>query len=146
MIFLDTNVFVEAFGRPIGERIVSHESAARALLDAVGDRRVEATTSEAILVEATQVLTRESSYGWPTQLIATHLSGIIRAEGLRLASKHVYLRALDIWADRPGLGFVDALTVAYVEQGDIELASFDRQLLGSPGVAPYWQATDAPLD
>ena len=108
-------------------------------MDAVAAGIVEATTCEAVIVETVQVL--ESAFGSaliPAQA-ATSFSTLINARGLRLAPKHIYTRALDIWADRPGLGFVDALTIAYVEQGDIQLASFDRQLLGSAGVSPYWR-------
>lgn len=143
MIFLDTNVFVEAYGRRDAERIASQEMAARVLLTAVARGQVEATTSEAILAETALVLTRDRPYAVPIAEVARHLSSIVRAEGLRFAPKHIYLRALDLWAARPALGFVDALTVAYAEQGDVELASFDRQLLASPGVTPYWRESAA---
>lgn len=144
MIFVDTNVFVSAFGRRGLERVASDERAARELLSRVALGRAAATTSEAILVETTQVLTNETSGARPAPDVAAFLSNVIDSPGLRFEPKHIYLRALDIWAARPSLGFVDALTIAYVAQGDIQLASFDRQLLQSPGVTPYWLESNAP--
>lgn len=139
MIFLDTNVFVEAYGRRGTERVVEQEVAARTLLTALALGRLTATTSEAILAEAAFVLTRRTSYDQPIPAVAAFLSAVVSSEGLRFEPKHIYSRALDMWAQRPGLGFIDALTIAYVEQADVELASFDRQLLASPGVTPYWR-------
>jgi predicted nucleic acid-binding protein len=34
----------------------------------------------------------------------------------------------------PKLGFVDALAIAYVEQSDLTLASFDRHFADVPGI------------
>lgn len=144
MIFLDTNVFAEALGRSVKDRDTFRETAARALLEAVALGELEATMSEAILAEATQVLTSARAGNRPVPEIAEFLTAVVRSPGLRFAPKQIYRRALALWSERPSLGFVDALTVAYVEQGDVELASFDRQLLASPGVTPYWREADAP--
>jgi predicted nucleic acid-binding protein len=48
--------------------------------------------------------------------------------------KRLYLRALDLWGERPVLGFVDALTVATVEQSGMPLATFDAHFDGFPGI------------
>ncbi len=126
MIFLDANLFVELIGRVGGgqpERVQRAES----LMDAVAAGTLKATTSEAVIVETVQVL--ESAFGSafvPAQA-ALSFGALINARGLRLSPKHIYLRALDNWAARPGLGFVDALTIAYVEQG----ASCSRRSTGS---------------
>jgi predicted nucleic acid-binding protein len=55
---------------------------------------------------------------------------------LKLARGHKrrYLRALDIWANHPRLGFVDALTVAIVENSDLRLATFDTDFDRSPNI------------
>jgi len=83
MIFLDTNVFVEAYGRRDVERVASQELAARVLLSAVAHGQVAATTSEAIVAETAQVLTRDRPYALPVDKVAAHLSSILRAQGLR---------------------------------------------------------------
>jgi predicted nucleic acid-binding protein len=47
--------------------------------------------------------------------------------GLRLARKHLYLEALDIYAQHPALDFVDALCVVHMQHAGIdELLSYDR--------------------
>jgi predicted nucleic acid-binding protein len=138
VIFLDTNVLVEALGRPESERVATRQAAAQLLLTQVAEGVVAATTSEAILVEAAKVLADENSYGLPVQDVAAYLTAFVSSVGLRLEPKRIYVRAFDLWTERPSLGFVDALTIAYAEQGDVQLASFDRRLLASPGITPYW--------
>jgi len=145
MIFVDTNVFVSAFGRRAIDRDMFEERSARDLLGRLALGLTSASTSEAILVEATQILTSDRLNGWSVPDVAAFLADAVKAPGLRIAPKIIYLRALDVWTSRPGLGFVDCLTLAYVEQDDVELASFDRQLLRSPGVTPYWREPDATL-
>ncbi len=69
--------------------------------------------------------------------VAATLKPVIALPGMRLASKHLYVRALDIWGARPAIGFVDALTAAYAEQADVELATFDKDFEGMVGIAHY---------
>lgn len=145
MIFIDTNVFVAMVGRVDADANRGQQIAALDLLARMTEPSVAASTSEGVIIETARMLRSSLGGGLSTEVTADRLRAIINLPGLWLSPKHIYLRALDIWADRPGLGFVDALTLAYVEQGDIELASFDRQLLRSPGVTPYWPATDDPL-
>lgn len=144
MIFVDTNVLVRGFeGHRVG---IDDPSTERALdlMRRIGRGGLTATTSEAIIAETVHVLSSRKLYRLSPPEIRTFLAPFIDAPGLRLGPRQIYLRALDVWVDRPSLKFVDALTVAYVEQGDVRLASFDRQLLGSPGVTPYWSGPDAP--
>lgn len=138
MIFLDTNIIVAAVGRVDARLNVRQQTLAFDLMRRLQVPTVACWTSEAVLAETTQVLQSPFGGNYSPQRITTAIRPFIAAPGLRIAPKHIYLRALDVWASRPRLGFVDALTVAYVEQGEIELASFDRQLLASPGVTPYW--------
>lgn len=76
--------------------------------------------------------------------MAAFLTNVLAAPGLRFGPKPIYSQALDMWASRPGLGFVDALTICYARQGEVQLASFDKQLLASPGVTPYWADAEQP--
>lgn len=138
MIFIDTNVFLTAIGRVNAHHNTGQQANADELIAQLTIPTISASTSEAVIVETAQMAESAFGGGMGATIAARAMSKIIRLPGLRIAPKHIYLRALDIWADRPGLGFVDALTVAYVEQGDVELASFDQQLLRSPGVTPYW--------
>lgn len=144
MIFVDTNVVVRAFE---GQRPADHNEATQRALDLlarVARGETVVSTSEAVIVEITRVLSSNTLYRQTPAEVEQFLAPLIEAPGLRLAPKLVYKRALRIWASRPTLGFVDALTVAYVEQGDVQLASFDRQLLASPGVTPYWPGPGTP--
>jgi len=145
VIFIDTNVFVQALARSHepGQEATSRQ-AAELLLD-VTDGKVEATTSEAVIAEVLYVSTAPRLYARSIADVRTVLQPLLEAPGMRFGPAKRYVRALEVCEGRPGLKFVDALTIAYVEQGDVQLASFDRQLLGSPGVTPYWQATDDPL-
>ena len=144
MIFIDTNVLIEATGRSDTERVAGRQATAQRLLDQVAEGSVAATTSEAILVETANVLSLRHGYGLPVADVASLLSAFVSSYGLRFEPKRIYVRALSIWAERPALGFVDALTIAYAEQGDIQLASFDQQLLSAPGVTPYWTSATEP--
>lgn len=145
MIFIDTNVIVAAIGRADADLNLDQEAEARELIIALSIPTRAAFTSEAVIVETANALRSRFGSDLGTFEAARALGPIIDLPGLRIASKHIYSRALSIWADRPGLGFVDALTLACAEQGDIQLATFDRQLLRSPGVTPYWREADAAL-
>lgn len=128
MIFLDTNYVLRYLTQPDSPKIhVMHERAS-ALFAAVERGELEVTTSEAVLAEVAFVLASKLHYHLSAETIATLLGPIIRMRGLKLSRgrKRLYLRALDIWAVRPSLGFVDSLTVATVEETEIDLATFDR--------------------
>jgi hypothetical protein len=52
-----------------------------------------------------------------------------------LPNKRLYLRALDVFATHPGLGFEDAPPVAIVGRTPpAELYSYDRDFDGVPGI------------
>src|SRR5262249_34915082 len=104
---------------------------------AAADSKRTITTSEAVVAEVAHVLSSPNIYRMPPSDVATALKPILALPGLLLASKHLYVRALDIWGSRPQMGFVDALTAAYAEQGDGELATFDRHFDGMPGITRY---------
>lgn len=128
MIFLDANYFLRYLTQPDNPKTHAMHERASALFAVVERGEVEVATSEAVLAEVAFVLASKLQYHRPAEVIATYLGPIIRMRGLRLprGRKRLYLRALDIWSARPSLGFVDALTVATVEETEIALATFDR--------------------
>jgi predicted nucleic acid-binding protein len=110
---------------------------AKALLRLAADARRTVTTSEAVIAEVAHVLSSPDIYRLSPGDVANALKPIIALPGMLLASKHLYIRALDIWSARPRMGFVDALTAAYAEQADVELATFDKDFEGLAGITRY---------
>jgi len=128
MIFLDANYFLRWLAEPTTAVDVERNATATALFTRVEAGAVEATTSEAILAEVAFVLTSKQHYSLTAEAAAAYLASAVRMTGLKFApgKKRLYLRALQLWSERPRLGFVDALTVAIVENSDHVLATFDR--------------------
>ena len=127
MIFLDANYFLRFLVEPDGPvNQARHEISAR-LFATIELGAEEATTSEAALTEVAFILASKTQYNLPVADIAAYIAPLIRLPQLRLprGQKRRYLRALEIWAERPKLGFVDALTAATVEHSDLLLATFD---------------------
>jgi predicted nucleic acid-binding protein len=144
MTFVDANYFVRAIVEPTPETLTQHETA-KALFRAVARGEEEATTSEAVLAEVSFVLNSKRQYGLPPAEVAARLTPILALPSLSLprGRTRLYLRALELWSERPRLGFVDALTAAEVEHTGIPLATFDRDFDGIPGIT-YWRPM--PLD
>jgi predicted nucleic acid-binding protein len=136
MTFLDANYFLRYLVAPTSPATQAMHDEATALFEAIERGDEEATTSEAILAEVAFVLASPRQYNLPAAAVAAYLASIIRLPNLRLprGQKRRYLRALDIWAANPRLGFVDALTVALVEHTTIELATFDADFDRIPGI------------
>lgn len=128
MIFLDANYFLRWLAEPTTAIDVERNATATALFIRIGAGAVEATTSEAVLAEVAFVLTAKAHYNVAVDVAAAYLAGAVSMSGFKLApgKKRQYLRALEIWSERPRLGFVDALTVAILEVSGHLLATFDR--------------------
>jgi predicted nucleic acid-binding protein len=93
------------------------------------------TTCEAIITEVVYVLSSRAHYDLSRVDIRARLTPLLRVRGLRIPNKQLYLRALDVYANHPGLDFEDALAVAYMERdGVAELYSYDRGFDRVPGV------------
>lgn len=140
MIFLDANVFLRWLAGPATVDNAVRNAMATALFDQIERREAEATTSEAILAEVAFILTSKRHYGVAVVDAAGYLADAVQYPGLRFAPgrKEQYLRALELWAERPALGFVDALTAAMVEHSDHMLATFDSDFEGLAGIE-YWR-------
>jgi predicted nucleic acid-binding protein len=135
MTFVDANYFLRYVVEPTPGTMAMHAIAA-ALFEAVERGEEDASTSEAVVAEVAYVLNSKRHYGLPPADIAAVLSPILELPNLTLppGRKELYLRALDLWMERPKLGFVDALTVAELEQTGIPLATFDRDFDALPGI------------
>lgn len=135
MTFVDANYFLSAVVDPTPETAAMHQIATD-LFRSVAHGEEDATTSEAVIAEVTFVLNSKRQYGLPPAEIAAKLRPILRLPGLVLPTdrEELYLRALDLWTERPRLGFVDALTVAELEQTGMRLATFDGDFDAFPGL------------
>ena len=139
MTFLDANVFLRYLVAPTSPETRAMQDGATALFEAIERGDEAATTSEAVLAEVAFVLASPRQFSLPAADVAAYLAPLIRLPGLKLprGQKRRYLRALDVWAATPRLGFVDALTVALVEHSATELATFDADFDAVPGITRY---------
>src|SRR5205823_1267150 len=82
--------------------------------------------SEAILVEAANVLSSPRLYNLPRHQVAQDLITILAVPNIKFPTKRTLRRALALWAGS-SVDFVDALSVAHMERQKISsIASFDR--------------------
>jgi len=135
--FREANIFFPSLVATTSPETEAMQDEATALFEAIERGKEGVTTSEAVLAEVAFVLA-------PRQYClsadaAAYLALLIQLPGLTLSrgQKHRYLRAIDIWVITPTLGFVDALTVALVEDSPIELATFDADFDTVPGIARW---------
>jgi predicted nucleic acid-binding protein len=140
LIFLDANVVLRYLTQPTTPEARAMSEEARALFEAVQRGEEEITTTEVVLYEVAYVLASRHHYHLAPADIAAALKLILRLPGFRLprGEKRRYLRALDIYAAHPSLGFADAIVAATVEQQGIPLATFDRGFDRLPGIT-RWQ-------
>lgn len=137
MILVDANYVLRFLTRPNtpkdeGQARVVHRFFHDA---AMGDR--EFIIAEAALAEIFYVLNSPRQYAIPAPDVVARLRPILELRGCKMPSKRLYLRALDIAASYPVLGFVDALSIAMAEQPDVELATFDRHFDEFDGIVRF---------
>ena len=142
MIFLDANVLLRALVAPSDLEGQRRGEAAMTLLRQAGRGQVEVTTSDAVLAEVAYILTEKPHYNLSVVDAASSLTTVVRLRGFRRREKHAILRAFEIWTHRPRLGFVDALTAAYAQAPGVQLATFDTDFDGLPGIN-RWQPFEA---
>lgn len=147
MIFLDANYFLRWLVAPDTTDDAVRKSIAIALFVRLERGEAEAITSEAILAEVAFVLTSKRQYGIEVEIAAASLATAVRLPGLRFApgKRRQYLRALQLWTERPRLGFVDALTAAMVENSDHLLATFDSDFERLADIE-YWRPDNGHQD
>jgi predicted nucleic acid-binding protein len=137
MTFVDTNVFLRGHVHPKTSQDEVMVREAAALFRRAARGKEEVTTSDAVLAEVAVILNSPRQYDRPPDDIAARLKPILELRGFRLPQKRVVLRALDIWAASPRLGFVDALTVSYAQEPGTTLATFDSDFDAVPGITRY---------
>lgn len=131
--FLDTNPII----RYATKDDPAQAERSRMLFEEVEQGARTITTSEAVIVEAVQVLESLRLYCWPRERIRDYLSALLGLSGFRLPYKPVYVRALELYATTK-LDFVDALNVAHMERSEIQtIVSFDTHYDRVPGITRH---------
>ncbi len=122
MQFVDTNVFIRFL---TGDDPVKAQRC-KELLERANRGEVALITSESVIAEIVFILSSKRLYNQSRSDIRARLYPIISIQGLKLAHRRMYLRALDIY-EQNNLDFEDALTVAQMErQGLSQLYSYDE--------------------
>jgi len=122
MIYLDANILIRLLTRD------DPEKAQRCfdLLKKAERGEIRLVTSEYVIAEVVYVLSSPRLYHLPAKRIRDLLLPILGLRGLKLPSRQVYRRALDIYAQY-NMDFGDALTVAHMEQWGVEtVLSYDK--------------------
>lgn len=143
MIFLDANFFLRALTRSPRPDVQQMNQIAGDLMRRAERGEVELTTSDAVIAEVAFILTSKAYYNQTVADAAGRLATLLRLRGIKLHEKRVVLRALDLWAAHPKLGFVDALTASYAQQAETELATVDTDFDDLPGISRWHPPTSA---
>jgi predicted nucleic acid-binding protein len=122
---LDTNVYLHALlrDRDSGECL--------AFLRALDEGRVQAVVDALVIHELSYGLSRILRLDRPT--VAQHLRTLLRSSGV-VADRQVLLPAVDLWAQAPGLGFVDAVLTVRARQEGRAVFTINRRELSRLGV------------
>lgn len=134
VIFVDANVLVLYLLAPETDDYRQMTLQAADLFERAFQGELELFTSDSVLAEVAFTLTGKRQFGYSGDEVARLLMSLVRFRGLRIANKQIVLNALELWAQRPSLGFVDSLGLAYGMQPDFQLATFDKELLRTSGV------------
>lgn len=103
---------------------------------------IELSTSDAHVAEAAFVLSTKGRYKIDAERCAGLLSALLRVRAMKFPGKLAVLEALQVWAERPSLGFPDALAVVYGRESGTQLATFDYALRRMEGVHA-WTPNDS---
>lgn len=123
MDLLDTNIIV----RYLTDDLPEQAERARTAFDAVEAGTLVFVLSEGVLVETEQVLSSKNLYNLPRDVIARHLTRLLRIYGVKIDHKQTYLRAFELYVAHHFLSFVDCVCVAHAERlGNIDVMSFDK--------------------
>ena len=123
MRFRDANVFLRHI---TGDDPVK-AAACRTLFLRLERGEDESTICEAIITEVVYVLAARAHYGQSAAAIRASRKPLLPSPGLKLPRKHLYHRALDLYASHPFLDFEDAIVIAHLEDADpMDLVSYDR--------------------
>lgn len=128
--FLDTNVIL----RHITQDDPVQGARSYQLLQQLATGALEATTCEAVILEAVFVLSSKTLYNLPRDQIRDAITSFVSLQGLKVPYKRVYIRALELYASS-NLDFADTVIVAHMERiGSKEVISFDQHFDRVPGI------------
>lgn len=137
MTFVDTNSLPRGLVRPETSHNDAMARAAAALFRRTERGEDEITTSDAVQTGAVSILNSPRHDDRAPDDILARFKPILELRGFRPPHTRVVLRALDIWAASPRLGFVDALTASYAAEPRMTLATFDSDVDDLPGITRY---------
>jgi predicted nucleic acid-binding protein len=121
VLYVDANVFIVYL-----TNMPPHQGTrARSFFQDLSVGAVVATTTEGVLVEATQVLSSKKGLAVPRTQISEELKRILAFRGLRLEHLELHLRALDRFAST-NLDYVDCILIESADGPDDAVVSFDR--------------------
>lgn len=140
MIVLDANVFLRAIAPAPDEPTRQRQLMARALFKRVEAAELDVTTSEVALHETCFILSSPRQYAAAPSAFVPDLAYLLTLAGMRFprGDQAIFLRALDLYLERPTLEFSDAVIAARCERAGHDLATFDRHFDAIPTVA-RWQ-------
>jgi predicted nucleic acid-binding protein len=119
---LDNNIIV----RHLTGDNPDHSPRARQLFQQLADGTRSVSLREAVLVESVQVFSSKVLYNLPRQKNRDALAELIRMPAVKLRSKPLYLRALELYGIHSALSFVDCLLAAAAEREDGIVMTFDQ--------------------
>jgi uncharacterized protein len=130
--YIDTNIFIRYLTRD--DEVKAHRC--RELFERLDRNDEEVMTCEAVIAEVVFVLSSPRWYGLKADKVVSLLRPILEFRGLRVPGKSRCIRALEIYAARPALGFEDSLIAAHMEAESIEeIYSYDSGFDRVPGIA-----------
>jgi uncharacterized protein len=132
--FLDTNIFLRYLTRDDETK----SEACKALFERLDRGEERATTSESIVAEVAYVLSARTGagYGLSSTEVAGRLKPLINLNGLKLAHKRSFRRALDVYSANSFLDFEDALSVTHMDRQNLtEITSYDADIDKVAGLA-----------
>jgi uncharacterized protein len=122
--FIDTNVLI----RYMTNDEVKQAAQAQHLFERVSQGKESITTSEVVIAEVVHILSSKKLYNIPRPEIRAHLERFLRLKGLTMSSKHICIRALELY-EMTNLDFVDTFIAASVERGKgAYIVSFDKKI------------------
>ena len=138
MTAVDANYFLRFLVQPATPEDQTMRASATALFRRVRAGEETITTTDAVIAEVVFILSSQRHYNRSRADVAALLRPLLQLAGFRLSGKGRCLRALDLWAARPSLSFVDALVVVQAQELRVPLASFDAELARIPDVT-LWE-------
>lgn len=131
MKFVDSNIFIRFLAGDDPQK----SAACRAFWQQVEQSQEVATTTEAVIAEVCYVLSSPRLYHLSQDQVAARLRPLLGLPGLKLAHKHSFLRALDLYAEHSFLDFEDALQASHMERlGVQQILSYDTHFDRLPGI------------